>query len=273
MTEDLRTEITAAIAVMRQRPPLVHGATGSVTRAFVADGLLAAGARPMLTESAEEAPTLVTVADALLVNLGSLSGDGMAGFLPTARAAREHEVPWVLDPTAIGLAPVRTLLAHELLAVGPSVVRGNASEVLALTRGGSGGRGADSTATPEDALPAARALADDHRCVVAVSGLEDVVTDGRRTVRVASGSPVLTRVTGTGCLLGGLTAALLATVGRDEAKGVTPFAATVAATALLTVAAERAGDLRPGSFRVALLDALDEVTAEDVAEEVDLRWE
>ena len=273
MTDELRTEITTAITAMRQRPPLVHGATGSVTRAFVADGLLAAGARPMLTESAEEAPTLVTVADALLVNLGSLSGDGMGGFLPTARAAHEHAVPWVLDPTAIGLAPVRTPLAHELLAVGPSVVRGNASEVLTLTRGGPGGRGADSTATPEDAVSAARALADDHRCVVAVSGPEDLVTDGRRTVRVTSGSPILTRVTGTGCLLGGLTAALLAIVGTDEGAGGAPLAAPGGRPARLPRAAERAGHLRPGSFRVALLDALDEVTAEDVAREVALRWE
>lgn len=272
MTDELRGEITAAITAMRARPPLVHGATGSVTRAFVADGLLAAGARPMLTESAEEAPTLVTVADALLVNLGSLSGDGMAGFLPTARAAREHDVPWVLDPTAIGLAPVRTPLAHELLSVGPAVVRGNASEVLALTRGGPGGRGADSTVAPEDAATAARALAGDHRCLVAVSGASDLVTDGSRTVRIANGSPVLTRVTGTGCLLGGLTAALLATAG-GEAKGVTPFASVVAATALLTVAADRVGDLRPGSFKIGLLDALDEVTADEVGQEVSLTWE
>lgn len=272
MTDELRAEVIAAITAMRERPPLVHGATGSVTRAFVADGLLAAGARPMLTESAEEAPTLVTVADALLVNLGSLSSDGMAGVLPTAQAAPGHGVPWVLDPTAIGLAPVRTPLAHDLLAVGPTAVRGNASEVLTLTRGGPGGRGADSTAAPDDATSAARALAGDHRCVVAVSGASDLVTDGRRTVRITNGSPVLTRVTGTGCLLGGLTAALLATA-TEEAKGVTPFASVVAATALLTVAADRVGHLRPGSFKVALLDALDEVTADEVGREVSLTWE
>ena len=172
----------------------------------------------------------------------------------------------------IGIAPVRTPLAHDLLAVGPAAVRANASEVLALTRGGPGGRGADSTVAPEDAANAARALAGDHRCVVAVSGASDLVTDGRRTVRITNGSPALPRVTGTGCLLGGLTAALLATAG-EEAKGVTPFASVVAATALLTVAADRVGDLRPGSFKVALLDALDEVTADEVGREMMLTCE
>lgn len=272
MTAGVADEITAALAAVRDRSPLVHGIVGSVTRSVVADGLLAAGARPMLTETRDEAPVLVGVADALLVNLGSLSTDGRDGCLPTARAAGARGIPWVLDPTAIGLAPVRTPLAHELLGVGPTAVRGNASEVITLAGGGPGGRGADSTAVPDDAAEAARGLAREHGCVVAVSGPVDLVTDGHRVVRVANGRPVLARVTGTGCLLGGLTAALLAaTTGPSSATGVTPFAAVVAATGLLTVAADRAGDLGPGSFRVALLDALDEVTPTEVAREVDLR--
>lgn len=259
---DLRGEVAAAIDAVRAAAPLVHGATGSVTRALVADGLLAAGARPMLTESAQEAPTLVTAADALLVNLGSLSSDGWGGMLPTARVAVERGVPWVLDPTAVGLAPVRTPLAHELLALGPTVVRGNASEVLTLAGGHGGSRGADSTLDPADVAAAARALATAHGCVVAVSGPVDLVTDGAREAHIASGLPQLTRVSGTGCLLGALTAAHL--------PGATPFVAAVAATALLTVAAERVGPLRPGSFKVGLVDALDEVTGTEVGEGVDL---
>ena len=263
-TRGLGAEIAAAVDAMRAAAPLVHGATGSVTRALVADGLLAAGARPMLTESEQEAPTLVTVADALLVNLGSLSGDGMAGLLPTARAAVEHGVPWVLDPTAVGLAPVRTPLAHELLALCPTVLRGNASEVITLAGGTGSGRGADSTLGPDAAAEAARALARSSGCVVAVSGPVDLVTDGRQVVRIASGSPRLTRVTGTGCLLGALTAAHL--------PGAPPFVAAVAATALLTVASDRVGPMGPGSFKVALVDALDAVTGDEVAAEVDLSW-
>ncbi|EKA62835.1 hydroxyethylthiazole kinase, sugar kinase family protein [Janibacter hoylei PVAS-1] len=259
---DLRAEVTAAVAAMRAASPLVHGATGSVTRAIVADGLLAVGARPMLTETVDEAPTLVTVADAFLANLGSLSSDGRAGLLPTAEVAAERGTPWVLDPTAIGLAPVRTPLALELLALGPSIVRGNASEVLVLAGGGQPGRGADSTVAPDAAAEAAHSLAAAHGCVVAVSGAVDLVTDGRQSVRIASGAPVLTRVTGTGCLLGALSAA--------HAAVAAPFVAAVAATALLTVASERVGGLGPGSFRVGLLDALDAVTPTEVGSGVRL---
>lgn len=260
----LRAQVADAVAAVRSRQPLVHGATGSVTRALVADGLLAAGARPMLTESEQEAPVLVAVADALLVNLGSLSSDGMAGMVPAAQCAADRGLPWVLDPTAIGLAPVRTRLAHELLELGPTVVRGNASEVLTLSGSAGRGRGADSTATPDAAVAGARDVAVRHGGVVAVSGPVDVITDGERIVRVDSGSPTLTRVSGAGCLLGALTAAHLAVA--------PPFVAAVAATALLTVASDRVGHLRPGSFRVALVDALDEVTPADIAREVGLSW-
>lgn len=262
-----REEVGAALEAMRAAAPLVHCLTAAVSMSLVADGLLAAGARPMMTETPEEAPTLVGAADALLINLGTLSRDGAAGIPPTVTAARASGVPWVLDPTAVGLAPVRTPLARRLLEDGPAVVRGNASEVRVLAAAGRGGRGADSTVTPDAAADTAWALAREHGTVVAVSGEVDLVTDGERVVRIASGVPVLTLVTGTGCLLGGLTAAVLAAVPSS------PFTAAVAATSLLTVAAEVAGETAagPGSFRVALLDALYAVTPDDVAGRVVLR--
>ena len=279
MTWNLRMQIADAVRAVREQAPLVHGITGSTTRALVADGLLAAGARAMLTETREEAPIAVTVADALLVNLGSLSTDGMAGAEPAVAAARRHVLPWVLDPTAIGLAPVRTPLARALLEQAPAAVRGNASEVLTLGAGVGErhrhhGRGPDSTATTEEALATARAVARRTGAVVAVSGAVDVITDGHRVLRVSSGAHVLTRVSGTGCLLGALTAAHLGVSQLGSAAShASPFAAVVAATALLTVASERAGHLGPGSFRIALLDALDDVTPWEVAEGVAIAWE
>lgn len=258
------------VAAVRERAPLVLGVTGTATQGLVADGLLAGGARPMLTATADESPTLVTVADALLVNLGSLNGDAREGAVPTARSATAYGKAWVLDPVAIGVAPVRTPLAHQLLALGPTAVRGNASEVVALHRGATGGHfghGPDATLGPDAAIDSARALAAAHGCVVAVSGPVDAVTDGERLVRVASGHPLLTRISGTGCLLGALTAATLSV-------RVGAFGAVVAATALLTVAAERAAveGVGPGTFRIRLLDALDAVSADEVATKVRLEW-
>ncbi len=246
--------VLPVLGAVREAAPLVHCLTATVSMQLVADGLLAAGARPMMTETLAEAPVVTTVADALLINLGTLSTDAMDGIPATVAVAREQERPWVLDPTAIGLAPVRTPLARQLLAQRPAVVRGNASEVLALVGEGRGGRGADSTAAAGSAEDAAGEVARRTGGAVAVSGAVDLVRDGQRQERLARGSDLLPRVTGTGCLLGALTAACAAVC--DD-----PFDAALAATTWMDLAGELAAERAtgPGSFRLHLLDALDEI--------------
>lgn len=248
--------VAPVIRAVRERAPLVHCITATVSMGIVADGLLAAGARPMMTETLAEAPVVTTVADALAVNLGTLSTDAMDGIPAAVEVAVRDGRPWVLDPTAIGLAPVRTPLARELLDSHPEVVRGNASEVLALVGSGPGGRGADSVAAPVAAEEAAREVVRRTGGAVAVSGETDLVLDAGRRALVARGTSQLTRVTGTGCLLGALTAACCAVE-------VDPFRAGLAATTWLNVAGEVAAERAagPGSFRVELLDALDAVGA------------
>lgn len=244
------------LAGARRRAPMIHCLTAAVSMGLVADGLLAAGMRPMMTETLQEAPTIVTAADALLVNLGTLSTDGMAG-IPATVAEKPTTTPWVLDPAAIGLAPVRTRMARELLESSPDVVKGNASEILALV-GGRGGRGADSSDTPEDAVAAAVEVAATTGGVVVVTGPVDLVVTAEGLVRrIDRGDPMMARVTGTGCLAGAMIAGCLA---------VSEDAVDAAATAITwldragEIAASRAGG--PGTFRMQLLDALDEVGRE-----------
>ena len=252
--------VNEVVAAVCRRAPMVHCLTATVSMSLVADGLLAAGLRPMMTETLEEAPVVVTAADALLVNLGTLSTDGMMG-IPATVAARPEGIPWVLDPTAIGLAPVRTRMAREFLDAAPDVVKGNASEILALV-GGPGGRGADAADAPEHAVDAAIEVACRTGGVVVVSGPTDVVVTAKGVAaRIARGYPMMVRVTGTGCLLGALTAGCL--VAADDS-----VEAAVAAVTWFDVAGEvaaaRAGG--PGSFRVQLLDALDEVSRTGIEE-------
>ncbi len=250
--------IATVIEAVRERQPLVHRLTAAVSMNLVADALLSAGARPMMTETLGEAPSVVRRSDALLANLGTLSTDGLEGIPATVGVVRELGLPWVLDPAAIGPSPVRVDLAHSLLRQGPSVVRANASEVLVLAGSSAGGRGADATDQPADALTAARLMAQLHHSVVAISGAVDVITDGTRVVRVANGDPLLTRVTGTGCTLGALTAACCAVAD--------PLTAAVTATVWRGIAGERAAALRPrpGSFKVELVDQLFELDGDEV---------
>ncbi|MDC7123003.1 hydroxyethylthiazole kinase [Cellulomonas fimi] len=251
-----------ALAAVRAATPLVQCLTNEVTTNLVASSLLAVGASPAMAAVPGEAEELAGVAGAVLVNLGTLDPDLRACVEPTVATAVGARTPWVLDPVAVGVLSVRTRLASRLVAERPAVVRGNASEVRALAGRFSAGRGVDARDGVDAAREAAAGLAGRHGTVVAVSGPVDLVTDGEHEVRLAVGHPLLTRITGAGCALGGLTAAFAAVT--------EPLVAAVGATTLLGLAAERAAVAAagPASFQVALVDHLAGVAPDDLAARV-----
>jgi hydroxyethylthiazole kinase len=249
------TPLTAARLALPGAAPLVHCLTNTVVQTLTANALLAVGAAPAMVDEPLEAEGFAAVASAVLVNVGTVNRRTAEAMRLAARSASAAGTPWVLDPVAVGGLAFRTELAAELLGSRPAVVRGNASEVMALAGAGEGGRGVDSTAKADDALDAAADLARRTGGVVAVSGEVDVVTDGSRTVRVGGGSVLLTRTTGAGCALGALVAAYLAVA--DD-----PLTGAVAAHAHVALAAEAAAAAGPGpgTFAPLWLDALDAVT-------------
>ncbi|KQS66818.1 hydroxyethylthiazole kinase [Modestobacter sp. Leaf380] len=253
-------DLRAARTALTDSAPLVHCLTNTVVQTITANALLAVGAAPAMVDAPEEAAGFAAIASAVLVNVGTVNARTAEAMRLAARSAGDAGTPWVLDPVAVGGLPFRTGLAAELVQLRPAVVRGNASEVLALAGAGAGGRGVDSTHSTDDALEAAADLARRTGGVVAVSGEVDVVTDGTTTVRVGGGHVLLTRTTGAGCALGALTAAYVAATGS-------PLLGAVAAHAHVAVAAERAAATAagPGSFAIAWLDALDAVGPDDLA--------
>jgi len=252
-------EAVRALDAVREHAPLVQAITNAVVTNFTANALLALGAAPAMVDIPQEAGVFARVASGLLVNLGTPGGEQRAAMVEAVTAAAESGTPWVLDPVAVGALPVRTPLALRLRDAGPAVVRGNASEVLALAEVGGGGRGVDATDDVETTAQVAADLARRTGAVVAVSGPVDLVTDGRRTARVHNGDVLLTRVTGGGCALGAVMAAF-AGAGADR------FLTTVAATVVYGVAAETAAAQAagPGTFPAAFLDALGAVDASTV---------
>lgn len=251
-------DIEPLIDAVRAQSPLVQCITNTVVTNFTANVLLAAGAAPAMVDAPEESGILASVAGAVLINLGTVTASQADGMRAAIAGANGSGVPWVLDPVAIGALPMRTALAREFAELHPAVIRGNASEIGALA-GGAGGRGVDSTATPDEVAAVAADVARRFATVVAMSGQEDLITDGARTVRVASGSPMLTRVTGVGCALGALIGACVA-VSDDRVL------AAAAATAWVCVAGEDAArNAGVGTFAVALLDGVDLLLARDIA--------
>jgi hydroxyethylthiazole kinase len=253
------------LEAVRARAPLVQCITNTVVQNVTANVLLALGASPAMVDVPTEAGPFARVADALLVNTGTPHAEPRVAALEAVHAARDAGTPWVLDPVAVGSLPVRTALARDLLALRPTVLRGNASEVLALLGDSAGGRGVDSTVGTEDARVASVAASDGRLvAAVAVSGAVDLlVAPGIGVVRVANGTDLLTRITGGGCALGAVVAAFTSVAPEDAG------AAAVAATAVHTIAAELAARDAggPGTFQPLFLDRLASLTPEDVVRE------
>lgn len=246
------------LAQMRAAAPLVQNMTNYVAMNVMANVMLAAGASPAMVHAEEEAPEFVAIAAALTINIGTLSAPWARSMLKTATAARVAGRPWVLDPVAVGATAFRRELGAQLLALRPSVVRGNASEILALSGRAVAGKGADSVDEVASAEAAANRLALNHGMVVAVTGPVDFVTDGTRAVRIFNGHDMMPRITALGCSLTGLVGAF--------AASQSAFAATVAALSYFGLAGEVAGrnSSGPASFQIAFIDALYTLTPEEL---------
>ena len=246
------------LARMRTTAPLVHNISNYVAMNTMANVLLAAGASPAMVHAEEEAVEFVHVASALTVNIGTASGPWARAMEQAAGAATDAQKPWILDPVAVGATKFRRHLGARLLEQAPVVIRGNASEILALAGTASAGKGVDAVDTVAAAEAAARHLALRHQTIVAVTGPVDFVTDGTRAQRVENGHEMMPRITALGCSLTGLVGAFV--VGQD------PFDATVAALAYCGLAGEIGAREAsgPASFQTAFIDTLYRLRPEDV---------
>lgn len=271
MTEmdQLKSGIAKAVEDVRAANPLAGSVTNGVTMDFVANAQLAVGGSAAMVYLPDEGECLVGAGGAVYLNMGTLLPVYQETLPRTAAAAFKAGKPWVLDPVGIGIGQLRTDLLNELKQYKPAIVRGNASEIIALAKlwgvedaqdGNAGPRGVDSVDTVEAARGAAVALARYTGGAVAVSGVTDLVTDGSVVAYSQGGSSLMEKVTGFGCSQGGVLAVY--------ATATDPFTAAVAGVAHYNVAGKRAAEAAdaPASFKVAFIDELYRATAQDIAD-------
>ena len=257
-------DVWADIATVRQNKPLVHCITNLVVTNFTANVLLACGAAPVMAHAHEEVQDMAGIAQGLLLNISTLDPYWVQSMKLAFAAAQKRGIPVVIDPVGAGATSYRNQALEELLQQGmPAVVRGNASEVMSMAHVAITSRGVESSANVNDALGAAQALAARTQGTVCVSGEVDHIlhVDGRHA-SLHNGHEWLTRITGVGCALTALIAAVCS-VQPDH------WRATITGMAWMGIAGEIAFDKTQhagiGSMAVALLDALQQLREEDVA--------
>jgi hydroxyethylthiazole kinase len=252
------------LSAVREKRPLIHNITNYVVMNYTANALLACGASPVMAHAAEEVEEMVSLAGALVINIGTLSGPWIESMMKAAMRANQLKVPVILDPVGAGATTLRTKTSRRFIEeVYTTVIRGNASEVLSLAEKGRGTKGVDSIDTVEEAADAAVALARKLKRTLAITGKVDLITDGERIRRVFNGHETMGRVTGTGCTATAIIGAFLA-VDPD------PVEATATALAYFGFAGEKAAaqSSAPGSFQIALLDALFTIDGKQLEEGV-----
>ena len=264
--------IMSSLNALRERRPLVHSITNLVVQNTTANALLAIGASPAMVVCVHEVEEFAAASQAVVINLGTVVGDWPAAMRLATRQASAVGVPWVLDPVGVGAIGFRSRLAVELLRNRPAAIRGNATEIIALSASvtgdtapgtGAQGKGVDSLHGSEAAIDAARWLAAQVQTVVAVTGEVDYVTDGTHTLAIHNGHPMMPLVTGLGCTATALVAAFLAVAeahpgAAGQASGRTPLIATAHALTIFGVAGEVAAakSAGPGTLQMHLYDVL-----------------
>ncbi len=263
MTENKLAEALAhVLARVRASRPLIHHLTNWVVMNDTANATLAMGALPVMAQAPEEVVEITAGAQALLVNLGTLTTERIEAIFLAGRAANARMIPVILDPVGAGAARWRTENARRMLAeLKVGIVRCNGAEAAALLEESAALRGVEDVGETDtqQRVGLAQRLARHYHVVAAVTGARDIISDGTLTLAVDNGHPLLKTITGSGCMATTLVACCAA-VERDR------MLAAATGLAVMGLAGERAAHTAhgPGSFRVALLDHIYCLTPEDL---------
>ena len=251
------------IETLKGDSPLIHCLTNSVTANDCANALLAIGARPVMAEHPDESAQITSVSSALLVNTGTPTSSKIEAIKNSVRCAYKNNIPYVLDCVGISSSTLRLNFVRELISENlPTVIKGNSAEISALSTDHLSFGGVNSLIQIEEET--AYNLAKELRTVIFVTGKRDIITDGKKIYVSENGCQNLSKITGSGCMLGCLCAAFL-TVSN-------PLDASVLSAAIMGICGELA-DIKKGlgTFRVSLMDNLSTITDIDIKKYIKVR--
>lgn len=244
-----------SISKIRMTSPLVHCMTNYVVANFTANGLLAIGASPVMADEESEVEEMVSIAAALLLNIGTINSRTRNAMILAGRKANSRQIPVVLDPVGVGATAYRKQVVQDLLKeVKVDLIRCNAGELATIAGVDWQTKGVDSGEGEIDIEQVARQVASQYHCLVIVTGPSDLLTDGKQVISIVGGHPLMTQVTGTGCLLSAICTAALAVEGdkitilHDVLQDYKVVAERASAANLL------------GSFQVEVLNALHDIS-------------
>lgn len=247
------------ILQVRNTSPLVHSITNYVVMNNTANAILAIGASPIMAHARSEVEEMVNISHSLVINIGTVDEYWEESILLAAKKTNKLNIPWILDPVGAGATSYRDSVLSKILSLNPTVIRGNASEIIALSKASKTiTKGVDSTAKSNEAVEAAKTLVQNHKSVVCISGETDIIISENQEIHLKNGHPMMTKVTGLGCTA---TAIIGSFIGIIENK----TEAVVSAMSLLGIAGEIGAQQSagPGNLQLNIIDKLYNITEDE----------
>lgn len=251
---------------VKKNAPLIHNITNYVVMNNTANALLAIGASPVMAHAIEEVADMVSISSALVLNIGTLEPQWVEAMLIAGKIANEKNLPLVFDPVGAGATAYRTKITKKIITeCHPSIIRGNASEIMVLVDSTTQTKGVDSKNASDSAIDAAKTLALDTNAIVTISGQTDYITDGTIVECVKNGNPMMERVTGLGCTATAIIAAFAA-VEPNKLKAATYGMAIMGIAGEIAAKKSRGN----GSLQVSFLDELYNLNADTIRNTIKL---
>lgn len=259
---------------MKSNPPLVHSITNYVTVNDVANIILAAGGAPLMADDVSEVEEIVTISSALYINIGTLNSRTVGAMVKAGEKANKLNIPVILDPVGLGASELRNKTVKTLLEkVKFSLIKGNISEIKALATNAKNLGGVDvqeedivGEENLKDNIEFLKRLAQSLKTVIVATGAIDIVSDGERTALIRNGNMMMSKITGTGCMLGSLIACYCGSNREDI------FNSALISLVIMGLAGEEASEKcisrkeGSGSFRVYLIDSIGMIDRKKIEE-------
>ena len=281
--ESLLNNINETLSQIKEKNPLTHCITNSVTINDCANAVLAIGGSPFMAEDAEELEEVVTIADALVINIGKLSKEQINSMNVSAKAANETDTPIILDPVGVGVTELRNKTTMALINnYNMAAIRGNITEIKSIAKlvgvidENNTAKGVDvniDDIITEENLSAngeiIRELAEKLDTTILASGPIDILSDGKTTIAIDNGDDMMPLITGSGCMLSSIVGSCIG--------GSTPLEGSLVAILAMNLAGEKARakvdekDEGTGSFRAYLIDYIYKTNAESLINESNIR--
>lgn len=251
------------VKAVKEQNPLVHNMTNQVVATDVANTLLAIGASPIMAYAKEEVAQIAVISQAVVLNIGTITKEVAESMVIAGQTANENGVPVILDPVGVGATSFRKEVVEDLFnAIQFTLIRGNSAEIATLAGVEWASKGVDAQEGEASRTDIAEKLANEKNCIVAISGKEDVISDGTRTVTVQNGDSLMGNITGSGCMLSSLNGAFIG------ANPTEPFESVVCAHVAFGIAGEQAASspsvTGPGTFKPVFHDKLYTINTEDI---------